>query len=89
MLVLVDHGPGHTCVSKHLRRATTLEDASEFDLSEEALGSPMDCVEDPSLFDLTKAMVDPELNAELSLCGDLSSGVRRRASVFKATACEC
>ena len=35
--------------SKLLRRATTLEDASEFDLSEwelstEALGSPMDCV---------------------------------------------
>ena len=55
---------------------------SEFDLSEEALGSPMDCVEDPSF---TKAMVDPELNAEFSLCGDLS----RRASVFKATACEC
>ena len=78
-----------TRVFKHLRRATTLEDASEFDLSEEALGSPMDCVEDPSLFDLTKAMVDPELNAEFSLCGDLSSGVRWRASVFKATACEC
>ena len=56
VLVLVDHGPGHTCVSKHLRRETTLEDASEFDLSEEALGSPMDCVEDPSLFDLTKAI---------------------------------
>ena len=56
VLVLVDHGPGHTFVSKHLRRATTLEDASEFDLSEEALGSPMDCVEDPSLFDLTKVI---------------------------------
>ena len=51
----------------------------------------MDCVEDPSLFDLTKAMVDPEPNAEFSLCGDLSSpvqrGLHRRASVFKATAC--
>ena len=37
-----------------------------------ALGSPMDCVEDPSLFDLTKAMFDAEPNAEFSLCGDLS-----------------
>ena len=45
MPVLVGHGPGHTCVSKHLRRATTLEDASEFDLSDDALDSPMDCVE--------------------------------------------
>ena len=61
-----------TCLSllvKAQRRPTTLEDASEFDLSEwelftEALGSPVD----PSLFDLTKAMVDPELNAEFSLC---------------------
>jgi len=69
MPVLVGHGPGHTCVSKLLRRATTLEDATE------ALGSPMDCFEDPSLFDLTKAMVDPEPNAEFSLCGDLSSPV--------------
>jgi len=69
MPVLVGHGPGHTCVSKLLRRATTLEGATE------ARGSPMDCFEDPSLFDLTKAMVDPEPNAEFSLCGDLSSPV--------------
>jgi len=80
MPFLVGHGLGHTCVSKLLRRAITLEDASEFDLCEwelptEALGSPMDCVEDPSLFDLTKAMVVPEPNAEFSLCGDLSSPV--------------
>ena len=49
MPVLVGQGPGHTCVSMLLRRATTL------------------CVEDPSLFDLTKAMVDPKPNSEFSL----------------------
>ena len=34
-----------------------------------------DCAEQSPLFDITKAMVDPEPNAEFSLCSDLSSPV--------------